>query len=139
MHGLITYRRSSRYTLGNCPVDPSTFTPPPGWKSLPIYTYIHGITAQSTESFIGRAPHAEWDSGLSGHFLIPPTIPNPHNPDGPRLRITPVRLGAISAALDDALRHIHGYDIEDDDPRHYGHPCDCDLCEWYDTPRAPTP
>lgn len=34
--------------------------------SLPLYLYDHGTIAMSTKSFIGRAPHAEWDSGQVG-------------------------------------------------------------------------
>ncbi len=37
---------------------------------LPIYKYEHGMVALSTESFIGRAHHAEWDSGLCGHIWV---------------------------------------------------------------------
>jgi hypothetical protein len=33
---------------------------------LPVYLYDHGGTAISTKSFIGRAHHAEWDSGQIG-------------------------------------------------------------------------
>jgi hypothetical protein len=38
--------------------------------SLPLYLYDHGILAISTESFQGRAPHAEWDSGQVGWITI---------------------------------------------------------------------
>ena len=33
---------------------------------LPLYLYDHSSISISTESFIGRAPHAEWDSGQVG-------------------------------------------------------------------------
>jgi hypothetical protein len=33
---------------------------------LPLYLYDHSGIAISTESFLGRAPHAEWDSGQVG-------------------------------------------------------------------------
>lgn len=33
---------------------------------LPLYLYDHGGLAMSHESFIGRAHHAEWDSGRVG-------------------------------------------------------------------------
>lgn len=33
---------------------------------LPIYIYQHSCIAYSTHSFVGRAQHAEWDSGLAG-------------------------------------------------------------------------
>lgn len=35
----------------------------------PVYMYDHSIVRLSTRSFIGRAPHAEWDSGV-GFFAI---------------------------------------------------------------------
>lgn len=34
---------------------------------LPLYLYDHGGLAMSTGSFIGRAVHAEWDSGQVGY------------------------------------------------------------------------
>lgn len=37
-----------------------------GGLGLPLYLYDHGGLAISHESFIGRAPHAEWDSGQIG-------------------------------------------------------------------------
>lgn len=33
---------------------------------LPLYLYDHGGLAISTKSFVGRAQHAEWDSGRIG-------------------------------------------------------------------------
>lgn len=38
----------------------------PGTIVLPLYLYNHGLLSISTESFIGRAHHAEWDSGKVG-------------------------------------------------------------------------
>lgn len=36
---------------------------------LPLYLYDHNVQHLSTESFIGRAPHAEWDSGRVGFIF----------------------------------------------------------------------
>lgn len=36
---------------------------------VPVYMYQHGGVALSLGSFVGRAPHAEWDSGV-GFFAI---------------------------------------------------------------------
>ena len=36
---------------------------------LPLYFYDHSVQSISTESFIGRAVHAEWDSGLVGEVF----------------------------------------------------------------------
>lgn len=38
--------------------------------SLPIFLYDHGGQALSTDSFVGRAPHAEWDSGMIGWITV---------------------------------------------------------------------
>ena len=37
---------------------------------LPLYLYDHSGLEMSTESFIGKAPHAEWDSGQVGWIYI---------------------------------------------------------------------
>ena len=37
---------------------------------LPLYLYDHGIQTISTKSFIGRAHHADWDSGQVGFIYI---------------------------------------------------------------------
>lgn len=35
---------------------------------LPVYLYDHSGLAMSTGSFLGRAPHADWDSGQVGYI-----------------------------------------------------------------------
>lgn len=35
---------------------------------LPLYLYDHSIQSISTGSFVGRAHHAEWDSGQVGYI-----------------------------------------------------------------------
>lgn len=37
---------------------------------LPLYLYDHSGISMSTGSFIGRAPHAEWDSGCVGFIYL---------------------------------------------------------------------
>lgn len=37
---------------------------------LALYLYDHGIVGMSTESFVGRALHAEWDSGQVGYIYV---------------------------------------------------------------------
>jgi hypothetical protein len=37
---------------------------------LPIYMYEHSMVALDTKSFVGRAQHAEWDSGQIGYIYI---------------------------------------------------------------------
>ena len=37
---------------------------------LPVYLYDHGSISVSTDSFIGRAVHAEWDSGQIGFIYM---------------------------------------------------------------------
>lgn len=43
----------------------------PGAELLPVYRYEHSQVAYSTKSFVGRAQHAEWDSGRVGFILVP--------------------------------------------------------------------
>ena len=42
---------------------------------LPLYLYDHSGLAMSTESFSGRAPHAEWDSGQVGWIYVSKKMP----------------------------------------------------------------
>jgi hypothetical protein len=35
---------------------------------LPLYLYDHSGISMSVGSFVGKAPHAEWDSGLVGYI-----------------------------------------------------------------------
>lgn len=66
-----------RYRLG----DQHEFETPQDFKEseeyknafaiLPLYLYDHSGLAMSTESFVGRAVHAEWDSGQVGYIYIP--------------------------------------------------------------------
>jgi len=37
---------------------------------LPLYLYDHTVRAMSTSSFVGRAHHAEWDSGQVGWIYV---------------------------------------------------------------------
>lgn len=37
--------------------------------ALPVYLYDHGGVSVSTRSFVGRAPHASWDSGQVGFIF----------------------------------------------------------------------
>ncbi len=37
---------------------------------LPVYMYDHSSVALSTRSFVGRAHHAEWDSGQVGYVYV---------------------------------------------------------------------
>lgn len=66
-----------RYTLGDKTFDSRDYS---SWKEalrgeggkesdivfLPLYLYDHSMQSISTESFVGRAHHAEWDSGQVG-------------------------------------------------------------------------
>lgn len=40
------------------------------WIYVPVYLYDHGGMVFSTESFTGKAPHAEWDSGFLGYYYV---------------------------------------------------------------------
>ena len=43
-----------------------------GVEAVPVFMYEHSNVALSTGSFIGRAQHAEWDSGMIGWAYIKP-------------------------------------------------------------------
>ena len=46
------------------------------WDGLllfPLYLYDHSIQSISIGSFVGRAQHAEWDSGQVGYIYVEPT------------------------------------------------------------------
>ena len=43
-----------------------------GYVAYPVYLYDHGVQHLSTQSFVGRALHAEWDSGLVGVIAAAP-------------------------------------------------------------------
>lgn len=45
----------------------------PEYVAMPVYMYQHGDVALSAKSFIGRAQHAEWDSGMIGWGIMPRT------------------------------------------------------------------
>lgn len=65
--GKITYRKSSRYTLGTQPVDQEQFDEiKTGIENgtlvgMPVYAYVHGGATISTKPFT-----CPWDSGMSG-------------------------------------------------------------------------
>lgn len=65
----------SRYSLGDEHhyESPKDFLSKEGQKAyviLPLYLYEHSALSISTESFIGRAVHAEFDSGQVGFIYI---------------------------------------------------------------------
>jgi hypothetical protein len=78
--GTILYAHS-RYKVGDKTFDTSKYS---GWEEalkgevgnlndlvyLPVFLYDHSIQHVSTESFIGRALHAEWDSGQVGWVYV---------------------------------------------------------------------
>lgn len=43
-----------------------------GWIIEPLYLYDHSGISISMRSFIGRAHHAEWDSGQVGVYVVTP-------------------------------------------------------------------
>ncbi len=54
------------------PTDFEETEKPKAYVCLPLYLYDHSILALSTQSFVGRALHAEWDSGQVGYIYILP-------------------------------------------------------------------
>jgi len=111
--GAITYMRSGRYRLGNMARgrdEMMTLEREPFNFTIPIYTYIHGVTLQSTRSWVGRAHHADWDSGRSGYWFIPTR----------EIRrmgfvLTQKRKELLASTLDAILTIIHDPDTDPDD------------------------
>jgi len=69
------YCKHRRYNLGDVHEFDSTedllaFVRQPDVISLPLYLYDHSIQCMSTQSFVGRAVHAEWDSGMVGYIYV---------------------------------------------------------------------
>lgn len=64
-----------RYNLGDIQPkerpDAYRATLPKTRLELPLYLYDHSMQSMSTRSFLGRALHAEWDSGQVGFIYIP--------------------------------------------------------------------
>lgn len=121
--GNLTYKASSRYLLGNTPVSGSQLqdiVKDKGNIVIPVYTYIHSITAQSTTSWVGRAPHAEWDSGFSGVWFIPKRVVTRDF----HCRVTPKRLALLKQELDRVLASIHTSDPSEQDE---------EAIEWFRT------
>lgn len=68
-----TYHRRYDFSDAGAPVDvegAKNLEESYDYFSLPVYMYDHGILSVSTESFVGRAHHAEWDSGQLGIIFV---------------------------------------------------------------------
>ncbi len=121
--GNLTYVSTCRYRLGNTPRDIHEMRQIECNKAnfcIPVYTYIHGITLQSTRSWIGRAHHAEWDSAKSGFWYIPVRDIRAEG-----FTLTRKRKELITKALDSILTIIHDPDTDPDD----------EYVEWFRTLR----
>lgn len=79
-----------------------------GIEVLPVYLYDHSAVALSVGSFIGRAQHAQWDSGQIGFAYITPA----------KLEETGITdyEGAISTEVEELGRwmngEVYGYVVE---------------------------
>lgn len=68
--GVITYRKGSRYVLGDEGVDPSEFEPPKGSVVVNVYAYVHsGTCLKAADANPFSCP---WDSGQSGVIYATP-------------------------------------------------------------------
>ena len=88
---------------------------------LPLYLYDHSVQSISTSSFVGRAHHAEWDSGQVGYiYVTKEALLSEHK--GKKI-ITPAMkkyaegvLRAEVEAYDQFLRgEVYGFVVEDED------------------------
>jgi hypothetical protein len=86
--------------------------------ALPLYLYDHGGVSMSTGSFVGRAHHAEWDSGQVGYiFVTKEKVREEYSVKriSPKLydKVLEVLKGEVST-YDDYLRgDVYGYVVED--------------------------
>jgi len=88
---------------------------------LPLYLYDHGMLSISTESWMGRAVHAEWDSGLLGFIYT--TRERIAQMTGWK-RLTGTRRREIVRQLKDEVENydkylvgdVFGYTVYDGDP-----------------------
>lgn len=111
--GNLTYVASGRYHLGNTPRGVHEMRQIEGDKGnfcIPVYTYIHSVTRQSTRTWIGRAHHAEWDSGRSGFWYIPT-----RDIRAMGFTLTEKRKELLTTTLDSILETIHTTDDPDDE------------------------
>ncbi len=84
----------------------------------PLYLYDHSGTSLSTQSFAGRAQHADWDSGRIGFIFT--TRKNVEKMQGWK-RLTKERLAKIQGYLESEVKEydqfmtgdVYGYVIED--------------------------
>ncbi len=89
-----------RYTLGDKHdyKTPQEFLDSADAKSafvrLPVYLYDHSVQKLSTKPFLGRAPHADWDSGQVGFIYAS------------RERVLAVTDWALTEENKDAVREI---------------------------------
>ena len=113
-----------RYKLGDrhdfTPESIQHFAARPDVVALPLYLYDHSGISISTQSFIGRAQHAEWDSGQVGfifvtHAELREAWGKPRTSNLDRLTALDVLKGEVET-YDQFLRgEIYGYQVEDPD------------------------
>lgn len=93
------------------------------WLMLPLYLYDHSVLRISTTPFVGRAQHAEWDSGQVGYIYmeLPEVLANFGNK-----RVTPkVREKAFKSMKQEVETYdqymagdVYGYEITDSEGDH---------------------
>lgn len=89
--------------------------------SLPLYLYDHGGLSISTGSFIGRAHHAEWDSGEIGFiYITKETIRKEYGSAGQKNidRAIEYLKNEVKIYNDYLAGNVYGYVIENKDGEH---------------------
>lgn len=85
---------------------------------LPLYLYDHSMTSISTRSFIGRAHHAEWDSGQVGIMVM--TKKQAHEEWGRGKKGIEGAIRCMKSEVeeyDNYLRgNVYGYEVYRNDP-----------------------
>lgn len=136
-----------RYTLGDKHqfLDPEEFREwikqVPGSIVMDLYLYDHSGISISARSFIGRAQHAEWDSGQVGYvYMTPDMIRENFCTERITKAIRERAIGLIENEVkvyDDYLRgYVYGYKVEEADGEeidsvwgYYGDPDESGLLE----------
>jgi hypothetical protein len=66
----VMFCKHRNYSLGDKNAADPRENPDEIYMALPLYLYDHGCISISTKSFVGRAHHAEWDSGQVGLIYV---------------------------------------------------------------------
>lgn len=83
---------------------------------LPLYLYDHSVQMLSTESFIGRAQHAEWDSGRVGFiFVTNEKLRSEYGCERVTKKVRDTATRVLKAEVEEYSNYLNGWDEEESD------------------------